>query len=142
MEFNHTPLKEKINIIKKEEINEDEQDENQKLPEPVVNVEVYKAEPDNTGNLNYTKEEGNEDNSRYLKNKVGAGLGGLGGAALGALGGLAYAGGITSGIGVVSAITAGAAATGAVIAAPVAIGVGVVGVIGAGIGYGISKLFD
>ena len=141
-DLNHTPLKEKINIIKKEEINEGEQDENQKLAEPVVNVNVYKAEPDNTGNLNYTKEEGNENNSRYLKYKVGAGLGGLGGAVFGTLGGLAYVGGITSWISLVGAIAAGAAATGAVIAAPVAIGIGIAGAIGAGIGYVISKLFD
>ena len=138
-DLNHLPIKEEKRDIKKEEIKEEEK---KNIPPPSLDVDVYKANTDSSGNLNYVKEPGNENNSKYLKNKIGAGLGGIGGAAVGALGGLAYVGGITSGAGLATAITTGAAATASVIAAPVAIGIGVIGAVGAGIGYGISKLFD
>ena len=138
-DLNHSPIKEIKKIIKKEPITETN---SMNIPPPRVEVDVYKAKSDEKGQLNYVKEEGDENNSKYLKNKIGAGIGGVGGAALGALGGLAYAGGIAGGGGVAAAIAAGAGAGAAVIAAPVAIGIGVVGAIGAGIGYGISKLFD
>lgn len=136
-DFNHLPIKEQENIIKKEEIIEKTVST---IPSPSTNVYVYKADQNRDGNLNYNREEGNENNSHYIRNKViGGGLGGIGGAALGTLGGLAYAGGVTSGTGIAAAIAAGTAAS---FAAPVAIGVGIVGLVGAGIGIGISKLFD
>ena len=136
-DFNHNPLYEKINMIKKDLIKDE-----QKVPEVSAQVNVYKANSDGEGNLNYTEEKGNENNSKYLKNKIGAGIGGVAGAGLGVLGGLAYAGGIGSGIGLGGAIAAGAGAAAATLAAPIAIGVGAVGLIGTAIGYGISKLFD
>ena len=139
-DLNHSPLKERINIIKKEPINEKL---NQDLPPVSADVKVFKAKSDSNGNLIYTKEEGNENNSKYMKNKVGAGIGGIGGAALGVLGGLAYAGGFNFGeISLYTAISAGVSASASTIAAPVAIGFGAAGVIGAGVGYGIAKLFD
>ena len=139
-DLNHSPLKERINIIKKEPINEKL---NQDLPPVSVDVKVFKAKSDSNGNLIYTKEEGNENNSIYMKNKVVAGIGGIGGAALGVLGGLAYAGGFNFGeISLYTAISAGVSASASTIAAPVAIGFGAAGVIGAGVGYGIAKLFD
>ena len=140
-DLNHSPLKERINIIKKEPINEKL---NQDLPPVSADVKVFKAKSDSNGNLIYTKEEGNENNSKYMKNKVGGGIGGIGGAALGVLGGLAYAGEFTlSGkIGLFAAISAGAKAGAYTFAGPVAIGFGAAGAIGVGIGYGIAKLFD
>ena len=139
-DLNHSPLKERINIIKKEPINEKL---NQDLPPVSADVKVFKAKSDSNGNLIYTKEEGNENNSKYMKNKVGAGIGGIGGAALGVLGGLASAGGFNFGeISLYTAISAGVSASASTIAAPVAIGFGAAGVIGAGVGYGIAKLFD
>lgn len=78
-----------------------------------------------------------------MKNKVGAGIGGIEGAALGALGGLVYVGGFLSEkIGLFAAISAGASAGASTFAAPVAIGFGAAGVVGVGLGYGIAKLFD
>ena len=136
-DFNHNPLNEKINMIKKEPIKDE-----QNVPSTSANVNVFRATSDSSGTLSYTKEEGNENNSKYLKNKVGAGIGGAAGAGLGVLGGLAYAGGIASGATLGTALVTGATAGAAVIAAPIAIGVGVVGAVGAAIGYGISKLFD
>jgi GTPase Era involved in 16S rRNA processing len=138
-DLNHLPIKEITTLIKKEEIKEKA---NQYIPPPSLNVDVYKAQQNNKGVLNYTKIKGDKNSSKYLKNKIGAGVGGVGGAALGAFGGLAYVGGVTTGTGVMAAITAGAGAAATALAAPVAIGIGVVGVIGAGLGYGISKLFD
>ena len=136
-DFNHNPLNENINMIKKEPIKDE-----QNVPSTSANVNVFRATSDSSGTLSYTKEEGNENNSKYLKNKVGAGIGGAAGAGLGVLGGLAYAGGIASGATLGTALVTGATAGAAVIAAPIAIGVGVVGAVGAAIGYGISKLFD
>ena len=137
-DFNHNPLKEKINPIKKEPINDD-----QEVPLVSQEVKVFTAQSDSSGNLNYSGEKGNKNNSKYLKNGVGGGLGAILGAGLGVVGGLAYAGGITGGgVGLGAAIAAGAAAGAAAIAAPIAIGVGIVGIIGTGIGLGISKLFD
>jgi len=138
-DLNHLPIKEITTLIKKEEINEVAQ---KYIPPPSVNVDVYKAQKNSGGNLDYTKIKGDKNTSKYLNNKIGAGIGGVGGAALGALGGIAYVGGIGSGAGLGAAITAGVGATASVLAAPVAIGIGVVGTIGIGIGYGISKLFD
>ena len=137
-DFNHNPLKEKINLIKKEPINDD-----QEVPLVSQEVKVFAAQSDSSGNLNYSGEKGNKNNSKYLKNGVGGGLGAILGAGLGVVGGLAYAGGIAGGgVGLGAAIAAGAAAGAAAIAAPIAIGVGIVGIIGTGIGLGISKLFN
>ena len=140
-DLNHIAIKEKINYIKKEKI---KKEQTKNLPPPSETVHVFKASQNPGGSVNYTKEEGNEKNSHYVKNKaLGIGIGGVGGAALGALGGLAYAGGVTAaGTSIATAIGTGAALGASVIAAPIAIGVAAVGAIGAGIGYGISKLFD
>ena len=139
-DFNQLPIKQQKNEIKREEI---EEKDNNYIPPVSEKTYVYKAEKNEKGEIEHRGEEGNEQNSKSIQNKVlGVGLGAVGGAGVGVLGGLAYAGGITSGVGISAALGAGAAASAAALAAPIAIGVGVVGAIGAGIGYGISKLFD
>jgi hypothetical protein len=90
-DLNHLPKKEITTLIKKEEIKEKV---NQYIPPPSFNIDVYKDQQYSKGNLNYIKIIGDENTSKYLKNKIGAGVGG---AALGALGGLAYVGGVTTG---------------------------------------------
>lgn len=139
-DFNHVPLFENKNYIKKEEIHEEPPYKPSisgyvysppPQPKPNEPIKLPKPEPANPNNSNYIK----------YKSEIGAGVGALGGAAIGALGGLAYAGGVTAGVSLGSAIAAGAAATVSIFAAPVAIGVGVVGAIGAGAGYLILKLF-
>ena len=137
-DFNHYPLYEKENLIKKEPINDD-----QEVPLVSKEVKVFKAQSDSSGNLNYSGEKGNKNNSKYLKYKVGGDIGGIIGGGLGAMGGLAYAGGIATGnVSLGTALAAGAAAGAEVFVAPVAIGVGFVGIVGSIIGIAISKLFN
>lgn len=133
-DFNNLPMYQKINILKKEEIKNDDQ---KKIPPVSVNVDVYKVQKNKKGQLEHVQEKGNEKNSKYVKNSI-AGIGGLSGAALGGLGGIAYAGGIMSGVSLTTALTEGLALTATTLGAPIAIGVAA----GAGIGYGLFKLFE
>ena len=115
-DFNNMPLKEKINVIKKEPIYEN--------PPPCsCDYSGFQGgrepDPKKDDELKIIEDK-NPDNSKYIK---AAGIGGLIGAAIGVIGGVATAAGTVT----VSAI-----------AAPV-VGVGVAGSL---IGLGIAKFFS
>lgn len=122
-DFNHIPIKESINVIKKVEIVP-------KVYYPPTTCETYvtRANISSNGSLYYQTEKGNSSNSHYLRRTIGT----IGGAAsaLGAAGAGA-------------AIAAGG--VGALLTAPVSVPIVVVGgavaLLGAGIGNFFSSLF-
>ena len=139
-DLNNSPIQQIVNIIKKEEIKEQEKGKDKKeLPPVSVSVDVFKAQKNEKGELKHVKQKGDKTNSKYVKNSS-AGIGGLGGAALGTLGGITYAGMTVGGATtLLTGLTTGITTLGAsVLAAPVAIGAAA----GAGIGYTIYKLFE
>lgn len=81
-DLNKLPIKETIKVLTREEITDDKED----LPAPEIKVDVYKAEKNDNG-LNHVKQEGNENNSKYIKNysktKAGFVIGTLGGIIIG-----------------------------------------------------------
>lgn len=118
-DLNNEPIKERINVIKKEEVKE-----TQNIPPPTYSYHVYNAGYSSNGNLCYNHYNGNESNSKYAKRHTSTGgiLGGLTGIGIGSAIGI-------SGLQAGTAITAGV--IGSAVAAPVAIGVAVGVAIGA-----------
>lgn len=88
-DLNNEPIKERTNIISKEEVKE-----NINLPPPSYSYHVYNAQYSSSGDLSYQHFNGDSSNSHYAKQKhpVGWGiLGGIAGAGVGALAGIAFA---------------------------------------------------
>ena len=114
-DLNNLPIKEQINIIKKEPINE---------PPPPPSCDYSGWGGGKTNDDKIKIEPIPQDELKYPKYEaMGAGIGAVGGGALGALGGWAFA---------------GATVTASAIAAPAVVCAG----IGALVGFGISKLFN
>ena len=138
-DLNHYPIQVQTNIINEEEIKENKKD----IPPPSEDVKVINAQKDSNGSLEHTIEEGDKNNSMYLKSKIGTAVGGVGGAVAGGVAGLAIAGAeAASGAGIAAMIGAGAAAGASVFALPVVAGAVGIGLLGSGAGYLISKLFS
>ena len=128
-DFNKTPIKERTNIIKKEEV----------IPKynyapPTCDYSVYRGGYNSSGNLCYTSSSGTGSNSHYK----GMALGGVTGAT--SVGGIVAGGAILAEMASAStALTFGAAASAALPpAAPIII---VGSVIGLGIGALFGKIF-
>lgn len=81
-DLNKLPIKETKKVLTREEITDDKEG----LPAPEIKVDVFKAEKNDNG-LNHVKQEGNENNSKYIKNyfktKAGFGVGTIGGIIIG-----------------------------------------------------------
>ena len=117
--LNKKPIKERTNVIKKEEVIKE-----QYYPPPSYNCSVYNAARSSNGDIYYQRSEGNKNNSKFLQTSGGGILGG----ALGA--GATFGGGYA--ISYLSVLGTTAAATG-----PGAVPV----LIGGAIGLGIGALF-
>ena len=103
-DLNNTPLNEKINILKKREVSEEEF---KKTKQAQPKVQVCKAIRNQLGNLYYITEEGTIENSNYLQLSNAAKGFGIGGIGVGILGGLGAAAGIVSlpAVGVAAAVS-------------------------------------
>lgn len=122
-DFNKEPIKERMNIIKKEEVKQQ-----QIYSPPSYDYSVYRGEYSSNGNLCYQSYRGNSSNSNYMKSSAGSiAVGGLTGAAL-------TGGSIASGIALAGGLSA---VTGP--AAPLVFGASVIGL---GIGALFGKLFS
>jgi len=81
-DLNKLPIKETKKVLTREEITDDKEG----LPAPEIKVDVFKAEKNDNG-LNHVKQEGNENNSKYIKNysktKAGFVAGTIGGIIIG-----------------------------------------------------------
>ena len=68
-DFNHAPLKTDRNVLRREELIENKESNKSPPPPPTISKPiVMKAKKNEKGNLQYTKEEGNEKNSKIVKN--------------------------------------------------------------------------
>lgn len=118
-DLNQKEIKKESKIIRKEEIEEIEEEriQNKSLPPPpptVTNPIVFKAKKNDKGKLEFTNEKGNEKNSKIIQNSsVGGFLGLLGGGALTGYIGYLIAGGATAGVTITSAPVLVPAAIGA-----------------------------
>ena len=118
-DLNQKEIKKESKIIRKEEIEEIEEEriQNKSLPPPpptVTNPIVFKAKKNDKGKLEFTNEKGNEKNSKIIQNSsVGGFLGLLGGGALTGYIGYLIAGGATAGVTIASAPVLVPAAIGA-----------------------------
>jgi len=93
-DLNNEPIKERINVIHKEEVKE-----TVNVPPPTYSYHVYNAGYSSSGNLCYNYSSGNSSNSKYAKKGHSAGFG-----ALGTIAGVGIAALATSGIGAPLAI--------------------------------------
>lgn len=118
-DLNKKPIKERKNIIKKEEVIK-----TQYYPQPSYSCYVYNATRSSNGNICYQRSEGNKNNSKFLRTSGG----GIFGGALGA--GITYGGGYA--LSYLATIGTTAAASGP--GAPAVL-------IGAAVGLGIGALF-
>ena len=83
-DLNKKPIKERMNIIKKEEVKKE-----YKYPKPSYNCYVYSGARSSDGSIYYQRSEGTKNNSKYLKAGGGGIFGGTLGAGLTAGGGYA-----------------------------------------------------
>ena len=113
-DLNKKPIKERTNIIKKEEVIKQ-----QYYPPPSYNYSVYNAARSSNGDIYYQRSEGTKKNSKFLQTSGGGIIGG----ALGA--GASFGGYTLATLGLISASTP---------AAPIVLA-------GAAIGLGIGALF-
>lgn len=68
-DFNHIPLKTDRNVLRREELIENKESNKYPPPPPTISKPiVMKAMKNEKGKLQYTKEEGNEKNSKIVKN--------------------------------------------------------------------------
>lgn len=68
-DFNHAPLKTDRNVLRREELIENKESNKSPPPPPTISKPiVMKAKKNEKGNLQYTKEEGNEKNSKIVQN--------------------------------------------------------------------------
>ena len=90
-DLNNEPIKERINVISKNEVQKE-----QYIPPPKYSYHVYNAGYSSNGKLRYNHYSGNESNSKYAKGHEGAGgfLGALSGGGIGAAIGFAYFSGV------------------------------------------------
>ena len=114
-DLNKKPIKERTNIIKKEEVIKQ-----QYYPPPSYNYSVYNAARSSNGDIYYQRSEGTKKNSKFLQTSGG-----------GIIGGALGAGGTFGGVFAYNAVILGTA-TGP--AAPIVLA-------GAAIGLGIGALF-
>ena len=121
-DLNKKPIKEKTNIIKKEEVIKQNY-----YPPPSYSYSVYNAERSSNGNICYKRSEGTKQNSKFLQTSGGGIIGG----ALGA--GVTFGGGFAINA-IHLAATIGSAATATGPGAPFIVA-------GAAIGLGIGALF-
>ena len=68
-DFNHAPLKTDRNVLRREELIENKESNKSPPPPPTISKPiVIKAKKNEKGKLQFTKEEGNEKNSKIVKN--------------------------------------------------------------------------
>ena len=68
-DFNHAPLKTDRNVLRREELIENKESNKSPPPPPTISKPiVMKAKKNEKGKLQYTKEEGNEKNSKIVQN--------------------------------------------------------------------------
>ena len=117
-DLNKKPIKERTNIITKEEIKKE-----YNYPKPQYDCYVYSGARSSNGNIYYQRSEGTKNNSKYLKMGGGGIFGGAIGAGLTAGGGYALT--------ALNIIGAGAAVPGLnILAAGAAIGLGIGAIFG------------
>ncbi len=122
-DFNNEPIKERMNIIKKEEVKVQ-----QNYAPPSYDYRVYNGGYSSNGNLCYHSTSGNSSNSYYARSSAGSVVGG------GLLGAAVGGGGIAGGIAMAGGLSA---LTGP--AAPFVFGASVIGL---GIGALFGKIFS
>ena len=128
-DFNEEPIKERINIITKEEVKK------VYYPPPSYDYRIYSGGYSSNGNLCYRSSSGNENNSYYAKSRAGKVIGG--GLTGGILGGATLTGGAAlSTLTPFVTMTAGAFISGP--ALPFIVGASVIGL---GVGALFGKLF-
>lgn len=120
-DLNKKPIKEKTNIIKKEEVKQERY-----YPPSSYNCYVYQGARSSSGEIYYKKSEGTKKNSKYLQVSGGGIIGGSLGAGITAGGGYAL-----SSLGIIASAVGGAAT---IPATPII-------AVGAAIGLGIGALF-
>lgn len=129
-DFNKTPIKERTNVIKKEEVRPQ-----QNYAPPTCNYSVYRGGYNSSGRLCYQSSSGTESNSHYKSMAVG----GVTGAT--ALAGVVAGGAIIAEIST-SSVAIGIAAAASTALPPAAPFIIAGSVIGLGIGALFGKLFD